>query len=136
MYESVVEPPQVQNRLQPGGYGPDCSARHGHGRGDFEAGQPGRLEGHGEGLRRSHGDAVGEKLGASLVERSLVNVGTVLPSPWFPAGQAGDGQVRGQLLVAGPGRALVVVRGRENRLHGEGEQSIRSVGIGRSGGRR
>ncbi len=29
MYEPVVEPPQVQNRLQPGGYGPDHSARFG-----------------------------------------------------------------------------------------------------------
>ncbi len=29
MHEPVVEPPQVQNRLQPGGYGPDHSARLG-----------------------------------------------------------------------------------------------------------
>src|SRR5580658_2480084 len=36
MQEPAVEPPQVRNRLQPGGYGPDSSARLG-------AGYPGRL---------------------------------------------------------------------------------------------
>ena len=33
--------------------------------------------GHGEGLRRTRGEAAGEKLGTSPVERSAVNVGTV-----------------------------------------------------------
>jgi hypothetical protein len=38
-------------------------------RDDSVAGEQGRLGGHGEGLRRSHGDAEGEKLGTSPVER-------------------------------------------------------------------
>jgi hypothetical protein len=127
--EPVVEPPQVQNRLQPGGYGPDRSARSGEVRpGDSVVGQSGRRGGHGEGLRRSHGDAAGEKLGASPVERSAVNVGTVLGSSSPPAGQVGGGQARRQLWAQGPGGALVVVRGRQSRLHGEGEQSSRSRG--------
>jgi hypothetical protein len=36
----------------------------------------GRLGGHVEGLRRRRGEAAGEELGTSLVERSAVNVGT------------------------------------------------------------
>jgi hypothetical protein len=129
----VVEPPQVQNRLQSGGYGPDSNARPDVG--DSEAGEPGRWGGPRESLRRTDGDVAGEKLGASPVERSTVNVGTVPVPPFPPAIQVGGGQARGQLLGQGSGRALVVVRGRESRLHGEGEQSTRRCGVGRSGGR-
>ena len=130
----VVEPPQVQNRLQSGGYGPDRNARPD--RGDSEAVQLGRWGGHRESLRRTGGEVAGEKLGASPVERLSVNVGTVLWPPSPSAIPVGGGQARGQLLAAGSGRALVVVRGRESRLHGEGEQSSRSCRCGRSGGRR
>jgi hypothetical protein len=53
-----------------------------------EAGRPVRWGGHGEGLRRSHGDAVGVKAGASLIERFQVNVGTAhgRPSPGIRPG--------------------------------------------------
>ncbi len=72
----MVEPPQVQNRLQLGGYGSDRSARPGEiGLDDSRADSRSRYGGHGEGLRRTYGDAAGEKLGASSVERSAVNVG-------------------------------------------------------------
>ena len=75
--EPVVEPPQVQNRLQLGGYGSDRSAHPGEIRLDDSkaGGCCVRHGGHGEGLRRTHGDAAGEKLGASSVERSAVNMG-------------------------------------------------------------
>ena len=87
MQKPVVEPPQDQHRLQPGGCGPDSSARLGEVHsGDSEAGCVGRWGGHGEGLRRTHGDAAGEKLGASPVDRFAVNVGTVLVLPSPPLG--------------------------------------------------
>jgi hypothetical protein len=136
--EPVVEPSLGQNRLQPGGYGPARSARSGligsgRLRRHFHGGWDG---GHEEGLRRTHGDAAGEKLGASPVDRSAVNVGTVSGPPSPPASQAGGGQALRQLWARGPGGALVVVRGRESRLHGEGGQSSRRRGTGRPGGRR
>jgi len=72
-----------------------------------------------------------------------VNVGTVLGPPSPPAVQAGGGQARRRLLVAGRDGAVVVVRGRESRPHapavaghGEGRQRVRSRGAGRPGGRR
>ena len=54
-------PLKSMNRLQPGGYGPDSSARLGDGcSGDSEAGELGRWGGHEEGLRRTRGEAAGE----------------------------------------------------------------------------
>lgn len=82
--------------------------------------------GHGESLRRSRDDAAGEELGAVLVDRYAVNVGT---SPWLPfppCGQRGGGQVHRRLLAAGRGGGVVVVRGRESRSHGEGRQLARN----------
>jgi hypothetical protein len=77
--------------------------------------------GHGEGLRRTHGEAAGEKLGAVPVDRSAMNVGTILGLPvWC-------GQARCRLLAPGWGGAFVVVRGRESRPHGEGRQRTCSV---------
>jgi hypothetical protein len=46
-----------------------------------EAGGTVRWGGHGESLRRSRGDAVGVEAGASLIDRSLVNVGTIRGRP-------------------------------------------------------
>jgi hypothetical protein len=77
--------------------------------------------GHEEGLRRTHGEAAGEKLGAAPVDRSAMNVGTILGLP------AIGGQARCRLLAPGWGGAFVVVRGRESRPHGEGRQRICSV---------
>ena len=137
MQEPVVEPPQVQSRLQPGGYGPVRSARRVAMRpGDSGAGEPGRRGGHGEGLRRTRGEAAGEKLGASPIERSAVNVGSIPQSSVSPARQAGSGQARGQLMAAGCGGVLVVVGGRESRSQGEGGQRVRGNVTGRSGDRR
>ncbi len=42
-----------------------------------EAGLACRWGGHGEGLRRNHGDAAGAKLGAKLIDRFAVNTGTI-----------------------------------------------------------
>lgn len=94
----------------------------------------GRYGGHGEGLRRTHGDAAGEKLGASSVKRSAVNVGTTPGLPNILAIQVGNGQARRQLIVLGWGGVLVVVRAWESHVHGEGEQRVRSYGTGIFGG--
>ena len=90
-------------------------------RGDSEAGQVGRWGGHEEGLRRTRGEAAGEKLGAAPVDRSAMNVGTILGLP------AWRGQARCRLLAPGWGGAFVVVRGRESRPHGEERQRICSI---------
>ena len=55
-----------------------------------------------------------------------MNVGTVPGLPYPPASLAGGGQVRRRLSALGWGGALVVVRGRESRPHGEGGQRDRS----------
>jgi hypothetical protein len=65
----------------------------------------------------------------------MVNVGTARRPPFPPAGQAGGGQARRWLMVAGRDGASVVVRGRESRPHGQGRQQVRSRGAGRPGGR-
>jgi hypothetical protein len=77
--------------------------------------------GHEEGLRRTCGEAAGEKLGAAPVDRSAMNVRTILGLP------AWCGQARCRLLASGWGGAFVVVRGRESRPHGEGGQRICSI---------
>jgi hypothetical protein len=46
-----------------------------------EAGEFRRWGGHGEGLRRSRGDAAGTELDISLVDRRIVNVGTLCGRP-------------------------------------------------------
>lgn len=77
-----------------------------------------------------------EKLGADPVEWSMVNVGTSVESPSRLVGQTGRGKARRLLMARRWGGALVVVRGRESRSHGEGEQRDRSQSAGTSGGRR
>ncbi len=99
-------------------------------------GNVGRAGGHTEGLRRRCGEAAGEELGADPADRYMVNVGTVFELPFPPPNRGGDGQARRRLMARGRDGASVVVRGRESRPHGEGEQSTRSAGVGRSGGRR
>ena len=44
----------------------------------------GRLGGHEESLRRSCGDAAGTELGTDLVNARMVNVGSVMVSPYPP----------------------------------------------------
>src|SRR5215218_2813123 len=85
-------------------------------------------------LRRTRGETAGEELGTALVNRSMVNVGTLPGSPDPPTGQVGGGQARRQPRVWAGGGAPVVVRGRESRPHGEGGQRVRSGGTGMPGG--
>jgi hypothetical protein len=96
----------------------------------------GRHGGHGKGLRRTHGDAAGEKLGTSPVKRSTVNVGTASESPSPSISSIGGGQARRQPTALRWGGVLVVVGGQESWPQGEGGQRVRSSGIGRSEGRR
>ena len=56
-------------------------------------------------------------------------------SPSCLAIQAGSGQVRRRLSIRVRGGGSVVVRERESRSHGEGTQQVRSLGVGRPGGR-
>ena len=103
---------------------------------DSEAGQSPRPGGHTECLRRRCGEAAGAQLDASPVDRLVVNVGTIPTLPFPPPIQGGGGQARRRLLASGWDGALVVVRGRESRSHGEGGQRVRNAGIGTPGGRR
>ena len=103
---------------------------------DSEAVSEYRWGGHGEGLRRTRGDAAGAKVGASPVDRFMVNMGTALGSPSPLPSQGRGGQVRRRLLTSGWDGALVVVRGRESRLHGEGGQRVCRALTGMPGGRR
>ena len=137
MQEPVVEPPEGVSRLEPGGCGPVGSARPSMctRTGDFGSVVDDRGGGHGEGLRRSRGEAAGEKLGADTVDRSIVNVGTASGRPSAPSGQGGAGKARCQLTARWWDGALVVVRGRESRPHGEGGQQLRKRRVGTSGGR-
>ena len=62
-----------------------------------EAGSVFRWGGHGEGLRRSRGDAVGVELAASLIDRVRAERGNHPRSPFLPGSQSGGGQVRCRL---------------------------------------
>lgn len=93
-------------------------------------------EGHGESLRRTRGEAVGEKLGAAPVHRHTLNMGTISAPPTASLCQSGDGQARCRLLVSRWDGGSVVVRGWESQPHGEGTQRDRRAGAGMPGGRR
>lgn len=93
-------------------------------------------EGHGESLRRTRGEAVGEKLGADPVNRHTLNMGTISALPSAPLDLSGDGQARCRLLVSRWGGGSVVVRGWESQPHGEGTQQDRRQGTEMPGGRR
>jgi len=77
----------------------------------------------------------GVKAGASLIDRFQVNVGTAhgRPSTGHPARPgAGPLPTGGRGWGGGP----VVVRARERRAHGEGDQQVGSKEAGMPGGRR
>ncbi|GGV05889.1 hypothetical protein GCM10010502_71010 [Kitasatospora aureofaciens] len=63
-----------------------------------EAGELCRWGGHVEGLRRKRGDAAG-KLGASLLDRHSVDVGTIRDRPTGPGIQSGPGRARRRLMA-------------------------------------
>lgn len=92
--------------------------------------------GHGECLRRTRGEAAGAELGADPADRNTVNMGTLpfLPSP--ACGQHVDGQGHRHPRGAVGGGAVVVVRGRESRPHGEGRQQASKEFEVMPGGRR
>ncbi len=103
---------------------------------DSDSGRSPRSGGHTECLRRRCGEAAGAQLGTSLVDRHVVNVGTVPVLPFPLSSQGSGGQVRCRLMTPGRDGALVVVRAPESGAHGEGGQRVRSSGIGMPGGRR
>ena len=98
--------------------------------------EPCRKEGHGESLRRSRGEAVGEKLDTVPVNRHTLNMGTPSAPPSPPLCQSGGGQARCRLMTPKGGGGSVVVRGWESQPHGEGTQQDRSAVSGMPGGRR
>jgi hypothetical protein len=104
--------------------------------GDSEAGCCGRTGGHGEGLRRSHGEVAGEELGTHPVNGCVVNVGTVPRPPYLSSSQGDSGKACRLSMAWGRGGGSVVVRGRESRPHGEGTQRGRNRGTGTPRGRR
>jgi hypothetical protein len=116
--------------------GQQCTSAIGDDGGRLWAGGKRPAGGHGECLRRSRGEAAGEKLGADPVNRSVVNVGTSVELPSVSSSQAETGKARRQPMARRWDGASVVVRGRESRPHGEGGQRARSAGAGTSGGRR
>ena len=58
---------------------------------------------------------------------SGVNVGTIPTVPSSVSCQLTDGKVCCRLIPTEWGGGVVVVRGRESRLHGEGPQHVRSI---------
>ena len=79
----------------------------------------------------------GHELGASLVDRSHGERGNRPRSLPVPVCQAEVGsKVRRRLMAVGWDGGLVVVRGRESRSHGEGDQQIRRKDAGMPGARR
>ena len=77
----------------------------------------------------------GAGLGTDPVDRRAVNVGTRPGLPFAPASRAGGGRARPSMSAVGGG-AVVVVRDRESRPHGEGRQLVRSGSAGMPGGHR
>jgi hypothetical protein len=69
-------------------------------RGDSDAGQVGWWGGHEEGLRRTRGEAAGEQLGTSPVDRSVSERGNHPGSPSPPPSRGGGGQARRRLRIS------------------------------------
>src|SRR5262245_5662370 len=88
-----------------------------------------RSGGHGESLRRTRGEAARGIVGHHPTDRCMVNMGTILALPSLRSTRASGGKVRCRLMAPEGDGALVVVRGRESRLHGEGGQQFRSRGM-------
>jgi len=130
------KPCNCRTRLKPDGYGSRCSAWPSRDAGSVnsEAGSRVRWGGHVESLRRRHGEAAGVEAGASLLDRFRGERGNHLRSPFPPGSRSGGGQARCRLMAVRWGGGLVVVRARERRVHGEGDQQVGSGRTGRSGG--
>lgn len=133
MNQRVNAPQEESTSSKSDGYGLGCGA-HPH---DvwgtlWPAGVAGR-----EATVKVCGVAVARLQGHSWAPNSFsgsrVNVGTILAVPYPVSGQLVGGKVCRRLMLAGWGGGVVVVRGRESRLHGEGPQRVRSDRTGRGG---
>jgi hypothetical protein len=118
----------MTHRLEPGGSGPEATRTRfpHHGGGELPGMSAGLRGGRGDVLRGSHGDVAGAESGASSVERSISEHGN---RPWPARGSRSQrgrsGWVHRRPNGQGWGGAVVVVRGRESRSHGEGRQWYR-----------
>jgi hypothetical protein len=91
--------------------------------------------GHGESLRRNRGDAAGAKLDAGLIDRFIVNTGTIPCHSRYPESVRIGGIDASSVEGAGWGGGPVVVRAGERSAHGEGGQQVSSTDAGMPGGR-
>ena len=116
------------HRLEPGGSGPDATRTRlpHHGGGELPGMSVGGWGGRGDVLRGSHGDVAGAESGASSVERSTSEHGNrPWSAPWSTSPTWPRGWAHRRPIGQGRGGAVVVVRGRESRSHGEGRQWFR-----------
>src|SRR6266567_6308863 len=81
--------------------------------------------GHGEGLRRTRGEAAGTQPGSSSAERTTVNTGTARAGSRRRASGPLAGIGAPTAERAGRGGAAVVLRAGESPAHGEGRQRFR-----------
>jgi hypothetical protein len=133
----VVETPQEPHRLKTWWIrAGQQRTLMGQPKSDSETGCNGWRGGHGECLRRSHGEVAGEQLGTYPVNRLCGERGNRRRAPTLSASQAGSGKACRPLMARRRGGGSVVVRGRESRPHGEGTQRVRSSGAGILRGRR
>ena len=90
-----------------------------------------------EATLKACGVGVARLSGYSWAARSstgvVVNVGSGLVPPGSPSG---EGQAHRRLMAPDRGGGLVVVRVRERRAHGEGDQQVSNRSTGRPGGTR
>lgn len=100
---------------------------------DSVAGMACRWGGHGEGLRRSRGEAAGAKLDAKLTDRFAVNTGTIPQCSRCPEVIWDGGIDASSVEAVGWGGGPVVVRAGERLVHGEGGQQVGSKDAGRFG---
>jgi len=129
----VHKAPQEKSQLETWWIRAGCGAYPHEGVRETPSSAKGRRRGgHVESLRRRRGDTAGAELGTSPVERFMVNVGTIsaVPSPDSSPLPGGKARCRPRPRWDG---GVVVVRGRESRLHGEGLQRVRSIDTGRGG---
>jgi len=131
--EPVAKPRRRANRLQPGGYGPGCSAWPLR----WSTPKPRSAVGE-EATMKNCGVVVAmlpeQELGTSLVNRSPSERGNHPRSPSGAGGRPGPGQARRRPRAAGWGGGPVVVRARERRAHGEGDQQVSRAETGMPGG--
>ena len=133
MRNQRLNAPQVTQRLEPGGCGPQSSAY-------LDGGVVGRTPWLGDVASREAtvkdcGVVVAMLQGHSWAptpsKGSGVNVGTIPVAPHPASSQLVGGKARRRLMPPGWDGGPVVVRGRESRLHGEGVQRVRSINADR-----